>query len=399
VVKIPKDIKSPCVETEELKDYLILLEEREKSLLNELCGMKYSREKHGFKRYKTRVRAVFTRFGKVKRKFVYVKGKNTEQFSPLLRWLGINKNQHISEDFKRVLADKPSKMTYRKSAEDVRNSFNFSVSSMTLHKYVKETNSSVHIEQEPDSSHKVLLADGTKVKGSKMKHDVRTIVSIGDNGSGKRLLKQAINRSWKEMSEEIDLSQYKVFVGDGEPGLSNALCTNDMEFHYCHEHAKRDLAFFLWKGGLRKKEYTLYTKQFEGVLHCLQNSTKKHKEDKNYERLISRIAWTRKEVNTLAVTLSCRGFNEAAGFLMRNKEYFTTAAKMAVVGIDVPWTTNQMERVMQEIGIRTKKKGMYWSDEGLDRILKIVLKRYFLPKERRYYKEIFATPQVEAVKN
>ena len=399
MVKIPEDIKSPCVETRETKDYLILLEEREKSLVNELCGNKYSREKREFKRYKTRVKTIYTRFGKIKKRFVYVKNENGKPFSPLLEWLGIKKNQHISEDFKQILADKPSKMTYRKSAEDVRNSFNFSVSSMTLHKYVKETNSSVQVEQEPDLHHQVLLADGTKVKGSMMKHDARTIVSIGDDASDKRLLKQAINRSWGEMAKELDLSQYRVFVGDGEPGLANSLCKGDMKFHFCHEHAKRDLAFFLWKNGLNKKKYKPYTDEFVSILHCLQNSTKKHKEDKNWERLMWRIKWVKKEINTLAVSLSCKELHEAAAFLMRNKNYFTTAAEMAIIGINVPWNTNQIERVMQEVGIRTKKKGMYWSEQGLDRILKIVLKRYFLPEERRYYKEIFTTNQMEAVKS
>ena len=105
MVKISKDITSLCAETRELKDYLILLEEREKFLLNELCGTKYCREKHEFKRYKTRVKTILTRFGKIKRKFVHVKGGNKEPFSPLLKWLEIGKNQHINEDFKYVLAD------------------------------------------------------------------------------------------------------------------------------------------------------------------------------------------------------------------------------------------------------------------------------------------------------
>lgn len=396
MVQIPQTIY-PSVDGSEAKDYLILLEEREKFLVNELCGAWYGREKHQFKRCKTKSRIIFTRFGTIKRKFIYVKSEEGNIFSPLLEWLGIPKNQHISRDFKLVLADKPSKMSYRKSAEDVRNSFSISLSSMTLHKYVKETSSCVVVEQEPNPEHQVLLADGTKVRGLRMKHEVRTIVSIGDKASDKLLLKYAINKSWREMTEDLDLSQYKVFVGDGEPGLSDALCTDKMEFHYCHEHAKRDLAFFLWRNGLNKKEYQQYTTQFEQLLHCLQNSTKKHKEDKDWQRLLWRIQWVKREINTLAASLSCRKLHEAAGFLMRNKEYFTTAAKMAVIGIDVPWTTNPIERVMQEVGVRTKKKGMYWSEGGLDRILKIVLKRYFLPQERRFYKEIFATTAVAGV--
>jgi hypothetical protein len=41
---------------------------------------------------------------------------------------------------------------------------------------------------------------------------------------------------------------------------------------------------------------------------------------------------------------------------------------------------------MQEIGVRTKKKGMNWTEKGLKAILNLVLKRYFLPKERLHPK-------------
>lgn len=181
--------------------------------------------------------------------------------------------------------------------------------------------------------------------------------------------------------------------------MRDALCTERMEFHYCHEHAKRDLAFFLWRNGLNKMEYQQYTTQFEQVLNCLKYSTKKHREDKDWQRLLWRIRWAKEEIGALAATLSCRGLHGAASFLLRNKDYFTTAAKMAFVGVNVPWTTNPIERVMQEVGIRTKRKGMYWSEGGLGRVLKMVLKRYFLPQERRFYKEIFASAHAEAVKS
>lgn len=400
MVKIPnRDILSPSVENKELKDYLILLEEREKFLVDSLCGPEYNREHYPYWRYKTRPRTIYTRFGKIERRFAYIKSESGAPFCPLLEWLGVPKNQHISSELKLILADKPSKMTYARSAEDVRNSFNFTLSRMTLHAYVKETSSLVTVEQQPDPHHLVLLADGTKVNGPGLKHEVRSIVSLGENSSDKQLLKQAINKSWKEMVQDLDISQYRVFVGDGEPGLASTFCKGNIKFHFCHEHAKRDLAFFLWKDGLGKKKYQQHVSVFEGILNCLQNSTAKHKKDKDWERLLWRIKWAKKEINTLAVELSCRELHQAAAFLMRNKDYLTTAAEMCVLGITVPWTTNVIERIMQEVGIRTKKKGMYWSEEGLERILKIVLKRYFLPKERRYYKEIFAATQKEAVKS
>ena len=389
------------MERQELKDYLILLEEREKFLVEQLCGSKYTRGSFEYKRYKTRRKIILTKFGKVDRHFVYVKHTLTGDIvSPLLVWLGIPKYQRLSVNFKQVLARKASRGTYQKGVEDIEDGFGFSIVRQTLHRYVKDTCSDLQIEQPPNPSHEVLLADGTKVKsGSDEKHEVRTIISLGNATSEKALLREEINKSWSELAEGMDFSQYRVFVGDGEPGLKEALCKEHMEFQYCHEHAKRDLAFFLWKDGLNKKKYIQYTQKFEEILHCLQNSTKKHAADKDWQRLILRIQWAKKEINTLAMKINCRNLWEASSFLRRNKDYFTTAAEMAIIGVQVPWTTNSIERVMQEIGIRTKKKGMHWSENGLHRILKMVLKRYFLPTNQRTYKEIFTSTQKEAVKS
>ena len=41
---------------------------------------------------------------------------------------------------------------------------------------------------------------------------------------------------------------------------------------------------------------------------------------------------------------------------------------------------------MQELGVRTKKKGMNWSEKGLAAITHLTLARYFAPQKRRNYK-------------
>lgn len=375
--------------------------EKEKFLVEQLCGPKYNRDQYEFKRIKTRKKSILTRFGRIEKHFVYVQNQKTGKiFAPLLDSLGIEKHQHMSREFKQVLSRKASRTTYQKSVEDIEDSFSFSICRQTLHSYVKDTCSELEIEQEANPEHRVILADGTKVKGlNKMKHEPKTVISLGEDASDKVLLKQSIKETWQEIANGLDLSQYDVFVGDGEHGLASAFCKGKTKFHFCHEHAKRDLAYYLWKDGLSKKEYQEYTQTLESILHTLQNSTKKHKEDKNWQRLIWRISWAKREVNTLAAMLSCRGLFESSAFLMRNKEYFVTAAEMAIIGINVPWSTNVMERIMREVGDRTKKKGMYWSEEGLHRVLKMVLRRYFLPQNQRTYKEIFASTQKEAVKS
>ncbi len=369
--------------------------------MNELCGELYSRDKRDFSRCKTSKKTIFTEFGVISHNFIYVKHRGSGKiFSPLLVDLGIEKYQRVSKDFKRKLVRKSARMTYGQSCEDIYDSFNVSISRQTLWNYTQEVCSNLEINQTPNSEHRVVLADGTPVKsGDKPKHEVKCIISIGDSFDDKVLLKQAVNKTWKEMVSDLDLKQYDVFVGDGEQGLAESFTSKGIRFHFCHEHAKRDLAYYLWKDGLSKKEYCKYVDEFKSLICCLQNSTKKHVKDKDWQRLQWRIRWFKREVNTLALKLISKGLDESSSFLLRNKEYLTTASELAIIGISVPFTTNGIEILMKEVGKRTKKKSMYWSQKGLENILKIVLRRYFLSKNQRNYKEIFTSTKTEGIKS
>ena len=86
---------------------------------------------------------------------------------------------------------------------------------------------------------------------------------------------------------------------------------------------------------------------------------------------------------------------KAADFLERHIEHLTTAAELAISKrIQVPWTTNKIERMMREIGKRTKKKGMCWSEDGLKRIVSMNLKRYMVPFKQRKYLKLFGDNNV-----
>jgi len=59
-----------------------------------------------------------------------------------------------------------------------------------------------------------------------------------------------------------------------------------------------------------------------------------------------------------------------------------------LTGLRVPYTTNQIERLMGEIAKRCKHKWMHWSTEGLENILQIILVRYTNPQ---LYKQFWKT--------
>lgn len=401
MIQIPKYIISLPKESNELKDYLILLVEKERFLVEQLCGTRYSRDNAGFQRCKTQKKTILTKFGKIRHAFIYVKEKITSNiFSPLLNCLDIGAYQRLSNDFKQVLSRKASRSTYQLGVEDIQDSYGFSISRQTLHTYVKQTCSAISCIGEPDPSHAILLADGTKVKNGKetKHHEVRVVASYGEENN-KVILAQEINKEWHEMATCLDFKQYRVLVSDGELGIQNNLCKEHMKFQLCHRHAINDVSFYLWRNGCGREKAKPYVGRLEQLLYTLQNSTAKYWKDNDIMRLARRIRRTKKYLNELAELLIVKGFVQAGEFLQRHINHLTTAAELAPTGLKVPWTTNGMERLMQEVGKRTKKKGMYWSEEGLQRILSMVLKRYVLPKNRRTYIEIFANNQIEGIKS
>ena len=364
----------------------------EEKLVEESCGRKYSRVKVAYTRAKTRVKTICTRFGKIAYRFAYVKDKAGRFFSPLLAYLGIAKHQHMSKDLKNRLRDKASKMTYADSVEDIANSFGFRIHRQTLWRIVQDLGGPPAAIVRPDAGHAICIADGTKVRSIRGgHHEPKAVMSIkpGSNAE-KSLLAFGVAESWEELAERVNFSSFKVLVGDAEPGLRHNLVKSHMMFQLCHLHAERDLSIYLWKEGLPKLSRSEFMKPFRRVLYSVQSATRKYFRNKDKARLCKTLSWAYRQIDILTELLEERRLFGASEFLERNKKYFFTSAVLAVrEDLMVPWTTNQVERLMKEIGKRTKKKSMRWSVAGLKTILQAVLKRYFLPPKKRNYMNIY----------
>lgn len=373
----------------ELQSFFSFLLGKEQELLSELCGERYSREEREVKRIKTCSRVIFTKFGEIRKHFVYVKDVTGRIFSPLLDFLKIEKYQHMSKDLKNQLRDKACKMTYRDSKEDVLNSFGLNISAMTIWKINQQQNGFKIVK--PSKKHKILLADGTKIKHNKGGHlEPRAVMSIDQEKKEKSLLFLGVEESWQEIAEKLDFNQFLVLVGDGETGLKENLVKSRMSFQFCHLHAIRDLSLFLWYDKVEKNARNEFLKPFKQILYTIQNSTKKYFSDKDKNRLHRRLRWAQEQTEILVKKTQEKELTQSAGFLERNKNYFFTATILALKeDLVVPFTTNQTERLMKEIGKRTKKKSMAWSPKGLFVILQAVIKRYFLQPEKRNYKNIY----------
>src|SRR3989338_1152891 len=102
------------------------LKEKEKQLISEL----------GLKPIKTQKKTFYCEHGKFVYSFVYIKSKEGQLYSPLRDYLGIGKYENMSKDFKHKLIMKASRTTYQKAVEDIKESFDFSLSKKSLNRYV-----------------------------------------------------------------------------------------------------------------------------------------------------------------------------------------------------------------------------------------------------------------------
>jgi hypothetical protein len=375
------------LEREETNWYISFLEEKEKKLIS----------KFSYSPVKTQKKVFYSEQGKFHYPFIYVRLPNGSIFSPLRDYLGIYKNNKMSQNFKNKLIMKASRTTYQKAVEDINDSFGFKLGKRTLNRYVIDEANKVKPCEQPQDGQNILIGDSTKVRnGKRGHHEVMALLSLDYENNISSLTALDVNEKPKEIAKQVDFSLYEAFVGDADLGLRN-FYKEKLPFQLCHRHTITDVSFFLWREGMPKRERDYFIKKLKSILYTLQNSTKKFRRTNKTGRLVNRIIRTKKNLRSLAGEITTRGNYEATRYIMDHIDHIVTAAKLALVGIKVPWTTNHAERLMQEIGIRTKKKGMNWTERGLKAILNMVLKRYFLPKHQRNYIEVFTNIQDKVV--
>jgi hypothetical protein len=138
-----------------------------------------------------------------------------------------------------------------------------------------------------------------------------------------------------------------------------------LEAQLCILHASKRLTFALWRERVNKEERKHLKSELDYILYTLVNSPRRHSEDGDHEALRRRIKSTLRELSTLAVKLKRRGYREAGEHIARNGRLLITFAQLALEGIRIPYTTNQIERLMGEIAKRCKHRWAHWNDRGL----------------------------------
>jgi len=367
-----EDTKIPHIDLAELaeqartrsrRDLVNLIERRQETLVEELCGPRYSRS-HPHRRGGTYTKSLVTCLGEIRFKAKkIVRRSDGKTSTPLLEALDV-KRRRYSRGVRMRLAEFASKMSYGDACLEFETATGIHVPKRTIHSFVGEIAPMLLEAGKMAAEAEIVIGDSTKVRAraSREMNNVRVLISGGGS-----LLALKVNEAWPRAEADV-------LVYDGEPGLVHAVEAKSRQL--CVIHALKYLLFTLWREGMSLEDRHEAREAVKHVVFPLVYSAQKHLEDGDGEKLRAMIDEALRELRRVARGLRGRGYPKAARFLERNARFIVTFAEVALEGMRVPYTSNRIERLMGEVSKRCKHQWMHWSTDGLRNILILVLVRY-----------------------
>jgi len=240
-----------------------------------------------------------------------------------------------------------------------------------------------------DTMH-LLYADGSGYKrrpsksaGKNNRGEVR--ISFGVEKTGRiRPIGAWSGEKWENIASDVkgereeNQQVAEIFIGDGEPGLIDALAMLCESQQRCHWHAVRDLNFKAWKDGAILEERKEMQSDLAGILELdiPEEDFKSVKEED--KRDLAEKAWeAEKKVEVLQRELNDKGYAEAAGYVKRLKRnLFVYMRRWLETGLVCPRAASWIERTMREVARRLKRIAFGWSEKGAAKMARIVIKRF-----------------------
>lgn len=362
-----------------------ILDAIDKNLIKDYCGERYS---------KRTAEARYVRAGTSEKRFVTTVGPVTIRMNkvrdtvqnrtrkPLMDRVQFAGKQLYQPDVLMMSVDFAQKLSYRDTVEELSLMLPSVPSRMTINKRVVEFGESIEADQQP-AGIPVVMADGTKSHSQEpglKQNDIHVVLGISDRR--KVLLGVTVNQAWKSLADSINnnenLSETAVIVSDGEPELRAAFADETTRFQTDLIHGFRILGYKLWEDtALNLKERKEIINELKALLLSLKNTVVFHASEPH--RIGEKINRVVDGMELLAIRLKEQGCARAASFLNTYSNTLVTFARLSLAGIEIPWNSNMIERLMGEISKRVKHKWMRWTTKGLESILKLILVRYTSP--------------------
>ena len=361
-------------------------------IATKLCGEKYTK-KSGNERYVragTSERKPITSVGQLNIKVNKVKDITRNRIiKPVLERIQFAGRQKYQPDIVMMSVDFAQKLSYRDTVEELTLVVPVVPSRMTINKQVMKFGESIEINQE-NACMQVAMADGTKSHSQEpgvKQNEINVMIGVQDGR--KVLLGMTVNQSWKALADHLDtneiLSEIAVIVSDGEPELRAAFTNENIQFQMDLIHGFRILGYKLWEDDeLNLEQRKEIINELKALLLSLKNVVVFHKSEP--DRIGEKINQIVDGMESLANRLNDMSCYRSAAFLKTYSNTLVTFARLSINGIDIPWNSNMIERLMGEISKRVKHKWMRWTTRGLEAILRLILVRYTSPWQYRAFR-------------
>ena len=361
-------------------------------IVTNLCGERYTKKSgnESYVRAGTSARKPITSVGQLNIKVNRVKDiSHNRIIKPVLEMIRFAGKQKYQPDIVMMSVDFAQKLSYRDTVEELTIVIPVVPSRMTINKQVMEFGESIEINPE-NASIPVAMADGTKSHSQEpgiKQNDINIMIGVEDGG--KTLLGVTVNQSWKALADHLEtketLSEIAVIVSDGEPELRAAFANETIQFQTDLIHGFRILGYKLWEDNtLDLKQRKKIINELKALLLSLKNVVMFHKSEP--DRIGEKINQVVDGLESLANRLKNMGCPRSAIFLNTFSNTLVTFARLSINGIDIPWNSNMIERLMGEISKRVKHKWMRWTTRGLEAILRLILVRYTSPWQYRAFR-------------
>lgn len=336
-------------------------------------------------------RALKTSLGKVSMNWLRLKCTNCGgNIVPLKQFMGIEKHQYNSGELEQLVIDAASKDSYRRAVQSVSALGFVKVSHSSAHRWVMQSDC-----DEVDFSEKTgkksgaiqLLPDGTGFKGQPKggeseKGELKVVIGVDKKGDVFPMGAWA-GESWDNVRGKLEENLKKmpdgsILLSDGERGISEAFADLVDEEQRCHWHLNRDLYHAMWQDGATAKESKPLQKVLAGVLAIeLPEEDISEVSEAQKDEIEERMEKAESAIVKLISYLETQGYRKAANYLANARRgMFGYVRRWLKLGIICPRASSMIERVMRELGRRLKKLAYNWSDKGIAKVARIILKKF-----------------------
>jgi len=367
-------------------------------IFHDKCAMKCGEDGRlllngGFKR---RIR---TSLGEFKMTFWRVKcSKCGKTFAPLQRFIHLGRDQTKTNELEKLVVEAASETNYRRAVKELARDGKLPVSFHTAHDWVVQTNcDEIEISKRVIGSAPIqIMPDGTGFKGAGQdgkarKGDLKVGIGITTKGDVFPLGTWAgtsweeIGKQWKE--REMKFPDGGILICDGELELSEAFADYASEQQRCHWHINRDLYYAMYQdGGKKTDSKPIQDALAEALAIELPQEDFKYVSEKEKDDIEERMEKTELAIEQLIGYFEGHGYDTAATYMRRAKiGMFGYVRRWLKWGLISPRASSMVERVMRELGRRIKKIAYGWSDKGVTKIARIILKRFANAEEWEAY--------------